>query len=280
MPVVEGRMPDTTKDLERFTVFAPIVLRVRPKDAAVVEAIFRTIRELDACPTPVLEALEAARTDEIDRRMLRAAKLCRSREFLRAAARGGSPEILAARIELARDRRAKLRESAIQALDGSGKVRRSSPELENLVLRELSRANSTRLKAALVRYLSMCGAERHRSVFADLARPGPKVEIRLAAVGALSICGKTGRETLVEELADKNNDVRIRRACLLSLGSIEDKAVAPLLIHLLQHPDLSRTAHRALRRLAGRDLGRNREVSNRWWRQQSRSSRAVSARDA
>jgi HEAT repeat protein len=108
----------------------------------------------------------------------------------------------------------------------------------------------------------------NRRFFESLFSRSRETRVRLAAVGALGRLGKTSKEFLVRQLENSGNDVSVRRAAIFALAEARCDDAAPALIDALTDERLGSAAHRALRRLAERDVGRSKARWRRWWRSQ------------
>jgi HEAT repeat protein len=122
------------------------------------------------------------------------------------------------------------------------------------------------LKATLIIYLGLFRKESHVNLLAGIYSSSAEERVRLAAIAALGNSGGPAREFLRGELELPERPLSIRKACIQALGAAGDLSSASLLIDLLAQPSLRWDAARALRRIAGIDLGESQGAWQRWWK--------------
>ena len=91
--------------------------------------------------------------------------------------------------------------------------------------------------------------------------------MRILILGATGMLGNA----LFSELSRPGNSLAIRKSCVQALGSARFRPAAPLLIDLVADRQLEYYALRALKRIAGEDLGHRQAVWLRWWKAQPES---------
>jgi HEAT repeat protein len=295
-----------SNDVTLFAVFVPLAAKVGREDARTPETLIEIARRIDPCPISIVNALGDLGNEEASLFLLVRGLKERSLALLKAAGKSGERAVIKRLIDLAEGKDERLAKLCLRAITSltpptqySGRriktlvdkrletLGSDEPEVRaiaslqapSLYNRELQRAVSARIKkasypelqTALVVYLGLFRNPTNLPFLVSLYVESNNEHVRLSVLGALGNLGAQTGDFILSELSRPGNSLTLQKGCIGALGSARYRPAAPILIDLLTDQQLEYYALRALKRIAGENLGHRRAVWLRWWNIQPES---------
>jgi HEAT repeat protein len=268
-----------TKDPDLADIVAPLVAKIGKNDSRAAKVLVTLARRFDQCPGGLVKALGNMEAPAALMFLVELGVHSQNRSMLVAAGNSGFPEVLDRLIELTQESENQLKLIVEVFARLTPPFRANQEPLVNVIMARFGEIKDTRLKASLISYLGQLKNPKHFAFLETTYTFSKSNAVRLAVVSAMSNLGVNATGFLIKEVQNYDNPLSVRKSCVHSLASIAARDTVPVLLELLDDPDLHHPATRALRRIAGRQVGRTAVDWHRWWSDQPEAKSTKAARD-
>ena len=254
-------------DPEFLEAIAPVVGAASGQGPTITEAFLRGVEAIDPLPNRLITALGRIHSKRVSLFLLQRGLHKQSVPLLKAAGKSGFPTVIGRLIQAADARKKPFVAAALKTLNRLSPPKDYTPALWKTVYDAALHSRSTRVRSAVLVYLSQMGNPESAELFREIYFGAQELNLKLAAIGGLGNLGAAqGKFLLVEAL--QVSDSSLRNTLLYALGATKYRPAVPHLLDCLVEPGVQLTARRALTLIAGEDLGREHGLWLRWWRRQ------------